>query len=290
MIYALFFVNSFVTVLGSALVKMYRKRVTDPHISDSLYFVINITVALVFYGAMCGFDLKVNAVTLLFSVLFAVVSFLYAFLHMHALENTTMVNVSLFTTSGELTISAIAGLLLFHETIRIKTFFGFAFTFLAMLIPYMTAKKGGGSVKGILFCWMIFLNSGLARVLMKLYQTVPGCMDENVFCFYTNVFMIPFMLLLYGRTFLKRDIFTKAFHDYKKPAVIAAASVIAGNIATLLSMAIIGKVDLFFASVFGPPLTICINFLFDIICFREPLKPDKFISVAAAVIAVLFMI
>ena len=120
--------------------------------------------------------------------------------------------------------------------------------------------------------------------------TFPGCLEEGVFCFYTNVLMIPFVLYRHRHMFFKREsarYFDKAL---RKPVLTASAAVLLGYIATLLSMYLVGKVDLLFASAFGPPLTICFNFLFDTLYFREPIKRDKIISMILAIGAIIFLV
>lgn len=290
MIYLLFVISSFTGVLNAALIKLYRKTVSDSRLSDSLFYAVNILGALLFFAILCRFDLRVNLVTLLFSGVFACVSFLSVFLTLRALENTSMVNVSLFSSAGALILSSLAGVLLLREQVGAKRFAGLVLTLCSISVPYFAAKKSGTGLKGILFCCLIALNSGACNIIMKLYHTVPGCLDENIFCFYTNVLMIPFVLFRHRQTFFSRKSLQYMNKALCKPLLTALAAVLMGYIATLLSMYVVGKVDLLFASAFGPPLTICFNFLFDTFVFREPVKADKIITILLAIAAIVFLV
>lgn len=290
MIYALFVIYSFAGVLNAALIKLYRKSIQDSRLSDSLFYAVNILGALIFFASISGFNLRVNGMTLLFSAVYACVCFLSVFLTLRALENTSMVNVSLFSSAGALIISSLAGVLLFREQVGVKRFVGLVLTLLSISVPYFAAKKSGSGLKGILYCCLIALNSGASNIVMKLFHTVPGCLEEGVFCFYTNVLMIPFVLYRHRQVFFKRESARYFGKALQKPVLTAAAAVLLGYIGTVLSMYLVGKVDLLFASAFGPPLTICFNFLFDTLYFREPIKRDKIISMILAIGAIIFLV
>lgn len=290
MIYALFIIGTFTGGLSTAFMKTYRQSVSGNKLGDGLYYTVNIFGALLFFAALCRFDLRVNLVTLLFAAVFACLCYLSVFLQLRALETASMVDVGLFSSGGRLILSALAGVLFFGESIGLKSVIGFLFTLASISVPYFAAKKSGVGLKGILFCCLLALNSGAVSVLMKLYHTVPDCLNENVFCFYTNVVMIPFVLYMNRRVFFNRDSYEGVGRHLVKPAIFALAAVLTANISTLLSMVIVGKVDLFFASVFGPPLTICINFLFDTFCFKDPVKPAKIISILLAIAAIIFTV
>lgn len=286
MIYALFIFNSFVMVACTALIKTYRKAAGKHIFGDCLFYCVNILVALLFFASMCKFDLRVNLVTLLFSCVFACLCYFSMFLELRALEHTTMVNAGLFSDAGALILSSLAGVLFFREDLRLRSVLGFVLTFASMLVPYFAAKKSGSGLKGLFYCMLLALNSGAVRIVMKLYHTVPGCLNENLFCFYTNLVMIPFVMFMHRKLLFRAGSFKAPDKQMGKAALIAVAAVIASNVYTLLSMVLVGKVDLFFSSVFGPPLTICINFLFDVLIFRTPVKLHQIVTIALALAAI----
>lgn len=290
MIYLMFFFGSFVGVLGNAFMKFFGRTVPDSGVGDGVYYAVNVPVALLYFGLMCGFDLRVNSVTLMFAAAFSVVCYLAVFFQLRAFRYASLVNVSIFSSAGTLVVTSLAGVILFDEKISPKEMAGFLFTLISVAVPYIVSKKDRPGMKGLLYCILFALNGVLVRVIMKLYYTVPEPMNENVFCFYTNVFLFPFVLMMKRKTFFEQGFFRETITKYKKAVIIAAAVVVCSNISTLISMVFLGKVDLFVSAVLAPPITICFNFLFDIILFKEKIKVSNVLSTLCAVAAMLFMI
>ncbi len=289
MIYLLFLLSTISSVSSVALSKVYRKPIHSPSLADSIYFIVNVPVALLYFAIMCKFDLKANFITLIFSVLFSFLCYGGVLFQLRALEHTTMVNVSLFSNGGSIILSTIAGVLVFGEHIPLKSIAGLMFTLLSFSVPYMASKKQKTSLKGFVFCLLLFLNSGLVRIIMKLYHTTPGCMSENLFCFYANVFLAPLVILMQRKDFFAKSTY-REMSKYKKSVGLVALAIVLSNFATLISMIIVGKVDLFFSSVFGPAIAICINFLFDVILFKVKIKLNNIFCVIFAIVAMLLMI
>lgn len=289
MVYILFLISSITSVISVAFCKLYRKPIKDDNFADTLYYAINVPVAILYFALMCGFNFKVNVITAIFSLAFSLLCYGGVFFQIRALKDTSLVNVSLFSSGGSIIISAIAGVLLFDENILPKSLLGLLFALASIVVPCFTSKNKGTNLKGILFCLLLFVNSGLVRVIMKMYQTTPGCMSENIFCLYTNIFLAPFVVLMHRKNFFDKSTYPKLV-KYKKSALIVAASVVLSNVSTLLSMIIVGKVDLFFSSVFGPPLAICTNFLFDTVVFKEKVKKESIISIVFAITSMILMV
>ena len=289
MIYLLFLLSTFSGVLSVALSKVYRKPIEDDRFADTLYYAISVPAALLYFAIMSGFSFKVNLVTLVYSVIFSFVCYGAVFFQLHALHETSLVNVSIFSSSGSVIVSSIAGILFFKESISVKSAIGLLFTLVSISVPYFASKKHGTSLKGLMFCLLLFFNSGLARIIMKLYQETPGCMSENIFCFYTNVFLMPFVVLMHKKSLFDKSTYRNIL-KYKKSALLVALATLTSNFSTLVSLIIVGKVDLLFSSVFGPPLSICTNFLFDTIVFKEKIKKESIISIVFAVVAMLLLV
>lgn len=289
MIYFLFLLTSVSSVVSVALSKIYRKPISDPKLADSIYFIVNVPVALVYFALMCGFNLKVNLITLIFSLAFSFLCYGGVLFQLRALSHTTMLNTSLFSSGGSIILSSMAGVVFFCEQIPLKSALGLVFTLISLLVPYFATKKQKTSLIGFAFCLLLFINSGLVRIIMKMYLTTPGCLGENTFCFYTNVFLAPLVVLMQRKDFFNENTY-KQMPKYKKSVILVVVAVVLANLSTLISMIIVGKVDLFFSSVFAPALAICINFLFDTVVFKEKIRVSGIMSVIFAIIAVALMI
>ena len=100
---------------------------------------------------------------------------------------------------------------------------------------------------------------------------------------------MPFVVLMHKKSLFDKSTYRNIL-KYKKSALLVALATLTSNFSTLVSLIIVGKVDLLFSSVFGPPLSICTNFLFDTIVFKEKIKKESIISIVFAVVAMLLLV
>ena len=141
MSYVLFAVSALLSALGSAFVKLYRRRIEDTEVKDNLYYLSMISVALVFFGISSGFRLLPNLPTLLFAALYAVIVYVSATCNMNAIEHAELVTVSIFSNAGTVLWSALWGTVLFREGLTLGRGLGILSILLAIALPYITEKE-----------------------------------------------------------------------------------------------------------------------------------------------------
>lgn len=288
MIYTFFLVNAFITAFATVLLKHYRSSIGNIVVKDNIQYVLTIVVALFVFGSMSGFNLKVNLITLIFSAVYAIMAYVSIMLNMRAIDNTDLVTISIFTNSGSIMWNSVWGFFIFSEEFTLKKFIGIVAVLIAIIIPYFAQRsKCNHSMKGIMYCFILFLWSGVPNILIKLFSITNGVMGNTVFCFYTNILMIPFVFIMLKRNATIGTLYKELSMVDKKAVLILMASFALSNIATVCSMIIISKVELMIYGVVEKSLGILVMSVVAQIFLREKISISKFISLLFFIIAVI---
>ncbi|MBQ8551370.1 MAG: hypothetical protein IJ428_00995 [Clostridia bacterium] len=288
MIYLLFGVGAVCTAVSNSFIKLYRRRIADERVKDNLYYILMIIVALIFFGFLSGFDLRVNIKTLLFSTVYALVAYTTVTLNMRAIEHADLVTVSIFSNSGGVLWNTLWGLVLFGEAFTVGRIVGVAAILAAIFIPYLLeAKKGMGSMRGIFYCMGIFIFSGCGQLVVKLYSLAENVMSNSVFCFYTNIILIPFVFLILKRRSDIGAVVKDILRVDKKSLVFLSLALLLANVVTILSMFIVERVDLIIYTVAEKSLTIISTAVVSGILFRERFTAMKLTSIIFLMVAVI---
>ncbi len=290
MVYLLFLLNTLIGASQSVILKSYRRRIDDETLKNSIYYIITFIVALSYFGVISGFNLKLNFITALFSFAYALVAYFSTFFNMKAIENTHLVTISLFGNAGGLLWDTVWGISFFGELLTIKRVVALVIVFLSLLIPYLGESKKEINNKGIIYCIILFVISGCSSLIIKFYSIVDSVLAESVFCFYTNVFMIPFVILMIKKHTTLSNAVKGIIAADKKAILLVAITVIMSNTGTLLSMYIISKIDLIVYSVLGKALSLITVSVLARIAFKEKITLQKVVSILLMIIAVILTV
>ena len=276
--------------LSNAFIKLYRRRINDPEVKDNLYYIFMIGVALAFFGITTKFDLRVNWLTLLFAAIYAVIVYISATFNMNAIEHAELVTVSIFSNSGTILWSALWGTVFFKEELTLYRILGLVAILAAIALPYLTEKKKGkGSLKGLFFCFGIFIINGLSQLVLKIYSLNESVMAEGVFLFYTNVLLIPFILLIIAKKSSIKKVFKSIAVVDKKSLLFVSLGMVFSAIISVVGIFLIRTVDLVVYTVAEKALATIATAAVSAIFFREKFTLAKIISFLFLICAIVLM-
>lgn len=271
---------------SNVFIKLYQKKVDDKSVGDCVYFIIMIIVACLYFAFLAGFDLRLNLITALCSLVLAVISFLVNFFLLKAYKYTDMINVSVASSGGGIVIPALMGMIFLGDDINIKIISGIFFAVLSVVIPYFGSEKTGkNSLKGFLMCVMIFIAYGAAGAFGKIYTMIPGIISDSVYCFYANVFMTPFVLYLARKGTTFKETFNKAKTYPKIVFLIPVFVCLVANSSTYIAIFVNRNMDITVYSILNSALRTIIVSVFAFLFFKEKFTKEKTASMILAILA-----
>lgn len=287
MIYTLLLISAASSALSNSLIKLYRRRIDDQNVKDSLYYTLMIAVALVFFSILSGFDLRVNLVTLLFASVYALVAYVSVTINMRAIEKAELLTLSIFSNAGSVMWSTIWGTVLFKEPLDFGRGIGIASVLAAIILPFLfERRRGAAGFRGLGYCLLMFLISGCGQLVVKLYSLSDSVMENSVFCFYTNVVLIPFVFLILKRKNSVKAVFKNMLRVDLKTVLMLASGLLLANFCTIIEMLVIGKVDLVVYTILGKSLNITVMAVAASIFFKEKFTTEKLASILLLILAV----
>ena len=290
MIYLLLIINAFISESPNIFIKLLQDRIQNDGIRKSVYYTVTIVVALTYYAIISGFNLKINLITIAFSAILAADSYFSMHFQLKAVENTDLVNVALFSNAGSIIWPVVFGFVFLDEKIDFKTVLGFILVFISVFIPYMKGRKERGTLKGIIYCVILFITMGSFTIIIKLYSLTPTVLSESVMCFYTNVFMIPMTLILIRKQMPLKQAFQTIAVMPKKNIFPAVLAVICSNTATILSMIIVGQMKISEYSILKTSIGIVAISILAWLIFEERITLTRVVCIALSVSAIVLIV
>lgn len=289
--YILLLIMVFVGSFGNICTKLYRKNTGHTPVSDGFYYVITLTTACTYFAFVSGFDLSINTFTAVYSIMLALLAFLSISANLIAIENTDILNVTLFSNSGAVVLPLLFNIAFLGDLPDIKIILGIIASLASLFTPlYGVKKTKQGNIKGLIMCIMLFFISGIDTVIMKLYSISPEAMSESIFCFYGNVFMIPFVFFLIKRQIPVSQMFRECRNMNKKSILFAVLAVVSANTVTLLSLITISKINLTLYLILSNSLKMLVISLMAMIVFKEYITKDKVLSMLFATVAIILTV
>ena len=290
MTYLIFSICAVCAALSSAFLKLYRRRIDDAEVKDNLYYIFMIGVALTFFGITSKFDLRVNWLTLLFAAIYAVIVYISATLNMNAIEHAELVTVSIFSNSGTILWSALWGTVFFNEALTLNRILGLVAILAAITLPAFTEKrKSKSNLKGLLCCFGVFFVNGISQLVLKIYSLNEKVNDENVFLFYANVILIPFILLIIAKRSSVKRVFKNISAVDKKSLLFVTLGMVFSAVVSVAGIFLIRTVDLVVYTVAEKALATIATAAVSAIFFKEKFTLTKIISFLLLICAIVLM-
>ena len=187
-----------------------------------------------------------------------------------AMRKTDIASMAIFASAGAIVTPIIFGAFFLKEETSVCKWIA---VFLLVIIVFMplfdNRQHKKKSIQGYLYCLLLFIDGGLSTIICKLYAMNPNVLGDNVFCFWTNVFIIPFAIIIISRSGGFGQFLADAKTLSKRTYLYAITTLLMGNALTLTSMYIFKYINIIVCTILTSSLSLISVAVFSRIFFKE---------------------
>ena len=267
--------------------KKYQERTVGVDSGVNIYLGINCIAGMIFFAALAGFKIIPNTVTLLFSAVFAGISILSVVVNLFAIRQIDIAKMAVFSGAGGIIMPIVFGAFFLHEQTSLYKWIAVLLLLIVISIPlFDKTEHKKGSLKGYLLCLLLFFDSGISVIICKLYALNPNVLGENVFCFWTNVFIVPFAWIIILKTNGMKVFTTDVKMLAKKTYLFGVSTVVLGNSSTLISMYVLKYVNVVVYTILTSSLSLISVAIFSRVFFKQKITASITISIVLSIMAI----
>jgi len=286
-IYLLFVLLALMSATAKMLQKQFTNLSRNVEQAKNVYMLVVSLIAMVFFASMAGWDLRINGLTFVYAVLLAVLSILANLMLLKAMDYADIVTISVYASAGAIVIPFLFGVLFFKEEVSICKIISFFLLLLIVILPLLKREgKERMNFFGYFYSMMLFLEAGGSVMLIKFYSRAESVMNNNVLCFWANVLMLPFVLVMALKT-ERHSLLYSIKQLSRSTYAVAALSVVVSNASTLLSMYVVGKINLTVYTLLQNPLSLILTALCSWLFFKEKINRQVAFNIVVSMIALL---
>lgn len=264
---------------GNCFSKLSSNQLRDGG-AYSVFFAINSVIACLFFWVTNGFQLQLDGVTAVFSLLYAVVVLLSLYSQMTALQSIPIAYLAIVGSAANLLLTSLLGVVLFQETFTWQAACRILLMLLASVLLFLERKEKGRLQKFPLLPMTGYVAACAGNYLvLKFYTQVPHQASDSSFFFFTNAFLLimAVLWLLLSRQRLSFSL---------RNAIPFIANTLCSNMGSLVSLWLIART----AAVFYNPISSALGTLsvmFASVIFKEKLGVLSCVAACLAIIAVI---
>lgn len=289
--YVLIFLQAAISGAGTAAQKLYTKKTQLVEHGSEIFLLIHVIGAIIYFGAMSGFNLAINKTSLIYSACYGIICLASLLVNMVAMSNMNLIMLSVFSR-GNTMIVWLVGIVLFQEAFTVSGVISALLILMSILMPLFeqkSEKTGKFHIKNYIIGILIILLSTVSTLLLKFYSMEPKKMPDSIFCFYTNVFMAGFTLFRLIQS-LKNGNFIGEMQQIKSNLLLTPLYTVCTTSATLISMYVLKIMPLSLNSVLSYAAGSIVVFVNSKWVFRERYTKHEIIAFVLSSMAVLITI
>lgn len=286
--YILLIILSMLGALNTIFSKKFQQGFKMDFDHFALYNLVNALFASLYFASVAGFKIEMNQITFLFSAVYAAIVCASLVLNLCAMSRISISLVSITSTSGSIIFSALFGIIFLKEAVTFPIVMSVILILTAILFPYFKLSKSGLDKNGLLICTLLFVFSGAAVILTKLYTLTPGVCDSKSYFFMTNIILLSASSILFIFNTKKKKIkISCALRTLSGKQLIFIAAITAlSNISSVISVIAISKINISVYTVVSSSLGIISAALLSRFYFKEYMPIENWVSVILAVLAI----
>ena len=281
-------------LLGKITAKL-QSRVAEKQDFSATLVVILLTALFScgYFGLTARFQLATNGITLGFSVVYAVLVALSLICSIKILQYASIAAVNVIGNAGSLITSAIAGFFLFDDKAEGKLFLRVGLMVLAVVLIFLEQRRRTNvsmrnSTSGFIFFIALNVLSGFGvTVTCKYYSINPDVSSNEIFFFYTNVFLFVGILIILITRCLKSANAVKATVHTLRPkyVLLVFGNTLISNIHALLAMSLMALSELNWYTAVTSAGMLVLSTVASVI-FRERLGVFSYLAAIISVIVI----
>jgi len=288
MAYILLFLTPITNAFLKVPQKKFQERTMGIDSGVNIYLMLNCLFGLAFFAALAGGNIKPNTATLLFAVVFSGNCILSNVVNLLALQKTNIASIAVFAGAGSIVVPTIFGTFFLNEHTSVCKWIAVLLLLIVISMPLFNKnqhKKTG--IHGYIYCLLLFIDGGLSTIICKLYALNPNVMGNDVFCFWTNVLIIPFAIIMVLKSGGFGIFLSDAKSLSKKTYFYAISALLFGNMLTLSSMYILKYINTVVYTILTSSLSLPSVALFSRIFFKEKITANIIVSIILSIVAII---
>ena len=287
MAYLLTVLASVITGLTTVCDKTYMSRTKHVKTNVDLYLLFIYPLMTVYYFLLAGGKVPLNVPTFLFALVFSIASLSSTKLKMLAYNHATIVYIAVF--SGASMILPFFYELFFTETsFSLWQYIAVGLRILAVCIPLLFLGEGDSiTTRGIALCLLLFLASGSAGIITRMFSAHPGVMSDGSFFFWINVLILPFSVISIFRKAGPRQLY-RDFREIRfRWLLLMLVPAVINNAINFFSIELIRRVSSTVYSILSGSANILVTVFLSTVVYREKLTAKAAISLLLSLGAVI---
>ena len=253
--------------------------------TSQVYIIVISVVACIFFFITSGFNLKTNLISIIYSLVFAVICILSNLVALIIYRYFDVANVAVVNNVGTIILTTIMGLIIFDEKITFSVAVKVVLMIIAVILVFLSNGKGKRfSTKNIRYLIYSLVVSSTSWLILKLYSNVDNAASNSAFCFYTNLFMLGYLSVWLSFKLKKsgEPFSIESMHFGKKELFSAIFAVVTSNASDLVRMYMIGKMDMVVVTPIITALGLIVSAITSVI-YREKLNYFSYIAIAISI-------
>lgn len=268
--------------------RTFARDTQDVTHSYEIYSLLLFPLATVYYFILAKGYVPLNWPTLLFSVVFAVICLGSNLFNIRALRSVNVVHITIFEGAGATILPFLFEAILLQEAFSVFKVLAVILRLIAVSIPLLFSRqKKEHSAGGIFICLMLFLIAGGANIITRLYGDHPNVYSDSSFCFWTNVFILPFALFRAVKSANFQTLKAQSRKIPKKDYLYIILAMALANLATLLTIEAVRQTGATLYSVLSASTQIVTYTLLSVFAYKEKLTKETVLSVIFSILAIL---
>lgn len=292
--------------------KIYQLKATTKKANLAFPVITGVTAFIMFF-IISGFTLAYSTFSFLIALGGAVITTAVSLIGLKIVEEVPVGLYSAFLMLGALIIPFLYGVLALKEEVKFLMVLGIIVLIFALVYNSVDKnEKQGKSIKGIIYCFIVFLLNGTFGVLSKIHQISPSAVETGSFLQWVTIFQTVFSAIIFVVSiYLKKDkevapavdspsddatVSEDDNHPQKKTSLLLIIGVgacysISWGVSFYLQLLALKVLPVSLVNPIVTSAVIIFSWLFSLLLFKEKIKTKQIISTALIIIGiVLFFI
>lgn len=286
--YFLLFFNSVISSFSKIPVKKYQDDTLWTESGVNIYLILNCLFGIVFYASLSGGSLTPNLPTVIFSAAFAANVICSNLILLFAVRKADLTSIAVFSGAGGVIIPIVFGVFFLGENMSVFKIIAVVLLLIVVILPiFENTGVGKKSLEGYIFCLLTFTDAGVTSVICKLYAINPNVLDDKIFCFWTNIIILPFVIAMTLKMNGAKTFILEARQIKIKTYLCALLTMLIGSVGTLLTLFVFIDIDAVVSTITSSSTVLICTALFARIFFKEKITPRTVFSVALSIAAII---
>lgn len=289
--YILLFSVPLITSIVRILQKKFKLETKEVKQASNIYLIIICIFAMIVFAFMAKGNLTPNLPTILFALALALFSASTTLFSLLALDKTDVATIAMFGSAGSIIIPFVFGIIFLNEQVSVFKILTFFLFLTVILMPLFEKNKSDrkNSFLGYTYCIFLFLASGSSTVLFKLYALAENVLSTNIFCFWTNAFMLPVAILIALKSNPK-ELINDALKIKPLSYAFVVLTVLFSNISSVLQVFILKDVDITLFTLLNSPTALVLTAFISWGLFSEKITKKMALSILLSILGIILSV